>query len=352
MAASPEQRIPELDSVRGLAAFAVLLCHLPRGFWLGEHGVDVFFVLSGFLITGILLRNRGQPGLLKNFYARRGLRIWPIYYLLIPVIYLINSRRGHPSDTSGLPWYLLYAQNIWAYWGGPNRPFPHFWHTWTLAIEEQFYLLWPALAVLLSLRGVRWAAVVAAILPFGLRAGGLDRVTLFGHSDGLALGALLALYIHHGAATGADRRRDAPWFGAIALLGATGYFVAWRATSAAGMTGRQLVESSPGIGYSELFSLGLVGFVVLTTGSSALAMLRTRPLRKLGEISYGLYLYHWVLYELLDIKIKFGLRLGEPWWSDLIKVVLSIVVAMGSWRYLEQPILRLKDRFAYRPEAA
>src|SRR3954469_9272181 len=114
---SPNRRIIELDALRGMAAIAVLMFHLPRGFWFGATGVDLFFVLSGYLISAIILRYREQPGFLGVFYYRRLLRIFPIYYIAILVTLGINSLRKTPESTYGVWYTLFYAQNIHYYWG-------------------------------------------------------------------------------------------------------------------------------------------------------------------------------------------------------------------------------------------
>ncbi len=145
---NPASRIIELDALRGIAAVAVLVCHLPRGFWFGETGVDLFFVLSGFLITGIILRNLDQPAFLRTFYWRRILRIFPIYYLALLAVYSVNAFRSNPEDTTGFPFYLAYLQRLHGYWGGNFPVIPSLAHTWTLAIEEQFYIFWPFALVL------------------------------------------------------------------------------------------------------------------------------------------------------------------------------------------------------------
>ena len=120
------RRIPELDSIRGLAATTILLYHLvPATFHFGWAGVDCFFVLSSYLITSILLEYRKGPGFFVNFYARRSLRIWPIYYLCLVSLVAANAalRLGEPLE--GLPYYATYTQNITLYWGQQPPPFQH-----------------------------------------------------------------------------------------------------------------------------------------------------------------------------------------------------------------------------------
>src|SRR4051812_9144594 len=110
-------RVPELDALRAFAAGIVLLFHLrPEGFVFGWTGVDLFFVLSGYLITTIILQHQAAPGFLRNFYVRRGLRIWPLYYLTLFGLVALNPFLPRPQPMAGLPYYLTYTQNVPSYW--------------------------------------------------------------------------------------------------------------------------------------------------------------------------------------------------------------------------------------------
>ncbi len=119
----------------------------------GWASVDLFFVLSGYLITAILIRYERSPRLLVNFYARRGLRIWPVYYLTVAAVVVLGPILPVPTKWDGLGYYVLYLQNLPMYWSGKVPAFsPYVAHLWTLACEEQFYLIWPALVVLFGRR--------------------------------------------------------------------------------------------------------------------------------------------------------------------------------------------------------
>ena len=165
------KRIGELDAIRGMAALAIMVNHLPfsnRLTHLGAYGVDLFFVLSGYLITAIILKNAGSPGFMTAFYARRSLRIWPIYYLALLVVLAINPQFRPPFSLRGLPFYATYTQGIQLYWFGKLPPFsPLFDHTWTLALEEQYYLIWPALVLIFGGRSVAPMAIVLSLLAIG-----------------------------------------------------------------------------------------------------------------------------------------------------------------------------------------
>jgi peptidoglycan/LPS O-acetylase OafA/YrhL len=139
------RRIAELDSVRGLAIVAVLVFHANRT-WLpfGWAGVELFYVLSGYLITSIVLVHGDSPRFLRNFYVRRGLRTWPIYYLLIAVIVALSPWLARRFFWTRLPYVLTYTPGLSRLWGESDPRFSMYLaHTWSLAIEEQFYQNWP-----------------------------------------------------------------------------------------------------------------------------------------------------------------------------------------------------------------
>ncbi len=166
------QRVKELDSMRGLAAVAIVIYHLglfkvPLLGW----SIDFFFVLSGYLITSILLDNPPTGGFLISFYARRGLRIWPIYYLTLAAVVLLNPIVAKPGPLDGLPYYLTFTQNVTEYWsrGAPDFIWA-FRHTWSLAVEEQYYIIWPALLLFVGRARLAPAAVFFVTLSVILRA--------------------------------------------------------------------------------------------------------------------------------------------------------------------------------------
>jgi peptidoglycan/LPS O-acetylase OafA/YrhL len=346
--------IVELDGLRGLGAIAVLLAHLPRGFVFGQARVDLFFVLSGFLITGIIIRGLDSPQFLRTFYLRRAFRTFPIYYLSLFVVYALNAVRHHPSETHGFSYYLFYLQNIQWYWG--EEP-PHtglsLEHTWTLAIEEQFYLFWPSHLLLLTRlwgkTSTLYASLVFLIAPVILRTQGLDRFVLLGHSDGLALGSIIA-YLYHFLPQQSFRKLST-FFASVAAVAFPAYFAIWwqwqRLGDVAGSDASlDLATSIICAGY-----FGLLGFVVANAGKPFLGVLRYNVLGKIGRISYGLYLYHWIIYEALDDVVQFRWNLGQPYWLDVFKIVSSFGVASASWNFIEQPILALRERYTRRASA-
>ncbi len=343
-------RIAELDALRALAALGVLATHLSWGFGFGYTGVELFFVLSGYLITSIVVKNRRQPGFLRVFYVRRFLRIWPIYYLALGVLIALNLIRKHPEPMGGMAYYLTYLQYTWEYWHGAKPPTAlPLYHTWTLAAEEQFYLVWPVLLLVIGPRYLKPLALFLTVLPFLVRHYWGANDTLLGHCDGLALGALLSTLIP----TVPAKAPRTQWllFAALGLLSLAGYLAnAWY-LSGQGLAGVRISRSNAGISLISLAYFGLIGLVVILAGSRSLRWLRNPALCYLGRISYGLYLYHLLIFEWVDALFKFRMGYADSWRLDALKVGTSVAVAALSWHWIEQPILKLKDRFRYQRPA-
>ena len=196
----PARYIPELDGLRALAIVGVLLFHLHvPGAEFGWAGVQLFFVLSGFLITGILLNSKARSDYFSRFYVRRTLRIFPIYFLLLGLVLVYALLRRLPY--SGFPWYAFYFQNYYIGWTSNHTQFPGlFAHTWSLAVEEQFYLLWPLIVWVLSPRSLIafCCMLIVGGLTFQIAVGAITMnhfladAALPSCAAALALGALLA----------------------------------------------------------------------------------------------------------------------------------------------------------------
>jgi peptidoglycan/LPS O-acetylase OafA/YrhL len=183
-----------MDALRGIAAVMVLSLHLGLGeqFAVLASAVHLFFVLSGYLITRIILEHETLPGFLLPFYIRRIVRIWPIYYAVVFGFILVNSRLPYRQRTTGLPYYLTFTQFLPRYWFAQPPPFTiYFNHIWTLAAGEQFYLLWPLVAVLLGRRALLGTIPVLLASAFVARLW-LWPMLLVTNWDGFGLGALLA----------------------------------------------------------------------------------------------------------------------------------------------------------------
>lgn len=348
----PRDRVPELDALRGLAALAIVVFHV-RPSWLGNGwvAVDFFFVLSGYLITNIVLRHGGGAGFLKAFYLRRGLRVWPIYYLAIASVLILNPRVGGGDEIhwDGLPNYLTFTQNVAHHWSPEARFLSrNFLHTWTLAIEEQFYLFWPPVLCLLGRsRGrVAGAAVLLAIASVAIRCQGVPITALLARSDGLALGGLLASILDSRDGRAFAPRRLLRGF-ALTVVGSIVALVLIR--KAAGPSPAMGVPAWPGLtllAYNLCF-FGLIGVVVGATRAPWLAPLRVRPLVGLGHLSYGLYLYHFLLMGWAN-SLTGRLSTMPPIFARALAAgPVALLVAWLSWRLLERPILQFKDRFPY-----
>ncbi len=338
--------LPELDGLRGLAILWVVLYHChPRleGTWLysaalwGWAGVILFFALSGFLITSILLTTRDKPRYFHNFHARRALRIWPVYILLLAVVYLnapwfIGPSVGDAVKTA--PWlaYLFLVQNLFHL----TLP-PAIGPTWALCIEEQYYFLWAPLVRYLRKPWMLAALLLCALVgsPW-LRHGHHDWLTpthTLIHLDGIAWGSLLAIGLH----TLTLSRRVWLWMG---LGGMVAGF--WAAATIAG--GTAFLDSALAAGFA-----GGVLALIASTGARwpVHAALRRGPLAFYGRISYGLYMCH------ISVFIYFGwfdARMDRYGMAGNLAVVAfrlaaSTAAAAALWYGFESQILKLKRYF-------
>jgi peptidoglycan/LPS O-acetylase OafA/YrhL len=337
------RRYPELDALRGLAALVIVLYHLrfSRSWPLAQTAVDLFFVLSGFLITRGLVIEAGRPGWMQTFYTRRVRRIWPAYFLAFGVVVAVNSWLPRPEPLADWWRFATFTPFVSRYWGVEPPVFSRlFYHAWTLAIEEQFYLAWPVVLLLFGRRGLAVVCVGLVIVPAYLRAEGLSPNLLLTRCEGLALGAALALWRGRGEAGLGPRASLVLGALGVAMLGVP----AWR--SAAMGTWTAIVGESPAptvlaslqILRLNLLYLAMVGLAVEWSGAKGLAVLRGRWLSALGRISYGLYLYHPIVFALVTIGHRRAGLGGSVAW-DVVKVGLSVIVAAASWRWVESPLL-------------
>jgi peptidoglycan/LPS O-acetylase OafA/YrhL len=360
-----------LDGLRAIAALSVMLFHMHVP-WasLGWGGVTLFFVISGFLITRILLASREAPNYYSSFYLRRSLRILPIYYLYLFFAIALSCASGAPPNAGTTAFYLVYLQSIalvvWGAEGGWHGAPSDTLHTWSLAVEEQFYAVWPFVVRTLSPRalGVLLGALVVGAPLYRaviVNVGNVYCVTavIATHLDALALGAGLALWVRAGAT-----RKQVTIAGAgaalvggaalAALIARSGLLIWGTPDGWLKIPGNHLVYSAFAVA-----SLGLVALAVAGT-PGYVRVLETRPFTFLGKRSYGLYLYHLCAFRLLDEGL---IKLNEHWtwvipaarqpsgyWLVIgLAIALVAGIAALSWRLVEQPFLRLKDRYAARP---
>ncbi len=350
--------IPELDALRAFAILPVLAFHsgiiayypesaAARLAGYGWAGVDLFFVLSGFLITGILLDARGGARYFRNFYARRALRIWPLYYAaLVLMFFVLRPGRFFPAPIYPFHYYAFYAQNLLGREYGPTP-----WAiTWSLAVEEQFYLLWPLLVWACSRKSLQRLLVGLVIAAPVLRAVAIAHhasqyfVSTFPlcRFDTLAVGALLACWLRSPSFSLARLRRGSlAVFAVAAALLFAGIFLPWQITDP--------LHIIPQYSLLAFLSAGLIWMALVSAleGSRLSPILRNRVLRYIGKISYGLYLLHGTVFQFVG---DLGMR---PVWLRLVVEVAALFLLMSaSWRWFESPILRLKSRFQSVPAAA
>jgi len=355
------KHIPELDGVRGIAILLVMVYHFgtstkPGGLLgdvlgLGWIGVDLFFVLSGFLITGILLDPKGSPHYFPYFYIRRVLRIFPLYYLTILLFFNLVLPIAHRFNQlsyisiSQQIWYLLYLVNWYGGWGHSIVPFGHFW---SLCIEEQFYLIWPVLIALSSRRTFLWICVALIVLSPVLRLtlGHNSPSPLFLYfvtpfrMEPIALGALIAIvWRQDQVAPLARLTMTWVWIPAVAILT---FLCLYSQTTVP--VGRYMVR----YGYTciDLAFASLVFLVVQAVRSgSPVGLLRNSLLMKFGKYSYAMYVFHAPISQYIPKFLHFGPRLARVGLALGIGITVTYVLALISWRTIESPFLRLKSRF-------
>ncbi len=361
--------VPALDGVRGVAILLVILYHFASSmqvlginspllvpFAFGWCGVDVFFALSGFLITGILLDTKASANYFRAFYARRVLRIFPLYYGALALMIVLRASFpdagiwGSYADL-GAPgsylWPALFLQNLAISFRGTDAS-GVLAHYWSLAVEEHFYLLWPLLVWLLSRR---WTAILAMLAFAGSVAAralalhrGMDTDYVFGltplRMDGLAIGALAAILIRSHDARRLSR------LAALALTGTVAFLciLFWMRGTAD--------QSDPAIwiaGYPLVSAATAAALVWCCAGGRFARLLSARPLRWFGKYSYGLYVWHPIVGMLL---LHSRLSLVPPGAGPglviviiLFVFVLDLLVAWVSYQLWEKRFLKLKRHF-------
>ncbi len=309
-------------------------------------GLDLFFVLSGFLISSIILSDGGRPGFLRSFYVRRGLRIWPAYYLLIFGVALAVAINPEVGTLRGLPNYLTFTQNL-SYYGSDHAPAlaRPAELTWSLAVEEQFYLAWPLLLSLVGVSRMRPLALSLIVAAIAARQSGFHSWILICHCDAFAVGGLLALALRgRGGAEVSSR-------GLTLRLAAVGSGCFFYLLVVLPLLGGRPFDEERGPWALNLtvvaafFACG-IGLVVGHSGHAVLAPLRARWLVSLGTISYGIYLYHIAALLSCDWLLRrSGLSTSL---APFLAAPLTVALAAASWARIEKPFLRLKDRFPYR----
>jgi peptidoglycan/LPS O-acetylase OafA/YrhL len=350
----PFNYMPQLDGLRAFAVFAVLIQHfllpikshplIPKVSW-GHYGVLLFFVLSGFLITRILLKLRGEPkgSALRIFYTRRMLRIFPIYYLTIFFFAVL----GYAPIRNYLIWHLLYLSNNYLAIAGENV-FEFAGHFWSLCVEEQFYLFWAPLILIAPIRRMHrfiWFAIGGAVLfrlmvtLFGVGPLAANR-TVIGCLDSLGLGALLAFYWNN--PNQYNKQKDKlvrfglligiPLFVATIMINviplSTSFLHIVR------LLNRQVTTDF----FAALAFVAIVDLAARNSLPLFGKVLQWQPIRFIGKISYGIYIYHLFLLIVIP-KGDFS--------RFLLLTSLTIGIATLSYHFIENPINKLKSHFPY-----
>lgn len=371
--------IGALDGLRGIAVLLVLTFHFSWEFserspffvglkhvlWSGWMGVDMFFVLSGYLITrGLVKDSAFSVGKrLKLFWARRAFRIFPLYYIVLIVGTIVCIALGQTQHVPGAGYWLYFQNYTLAFDPMPLRWTAHFW---SLAIEEQFYFVWPLFVLLVAKAwrprfalGLLVASAIArAALLLALpkilhwdpeQAAKLVYRATPTHMDGLLVGALLAML---------EREADHPWnawvqkvarptffLGLVALLG----MMVW--THGFGTYDRRVMI----LGYPLLAVLFGASVVLAANGRFSPVtqnVLSSGILASVGKVSYGMYIFHWVFVALLADPMRIAMETQGAMLSSAMSVgaivlgiAASYLLAQVSYRFVESPFLKLKDRF-------
>jgi peptidoglycan/LPS O-acetylase OafA/YrhL len=369
--------VAALDGLRGLAILLVLFVHfvgdeLPRGAAeraavkmanYGIWGVDLFFVLSGFLITGILLDKRSSAHYYRDFYARRTLRIFPLYFATLFFLFVVLPRlpihypTGLAESADHQAWLWTYGCNFYLARAG-GWALPYVSHFWSLAVEEHFYLVWPFLVHALSRRALVAASATGVALALGLRLflarSGASDVALVVLTpcriDAFCVGALLAVAVRDVGVAAVGKlgaRSLAPFAGAVIVVSAVH-------AATAGSLGTVLLPVR-GTLIACLCGALIVWCLVAARNTRMGRFVGSRAMRALGKYSYGLYVVHGVVAYAMQVRgvtAIIAARVGSHSLAIALQALLgagaSLVLAVLSYELMEKHFLQLKDRIAPR----
>jgi peptidoglycan/LPS O-acetylase OafA/YrhL len=345
-----QRRFNALDGVRAVAVLLVVTWHV-RGGELsdlnGDFGVSAFFILSGYLITTLAVREEARTGRFSyaGFMIRRIFRIWPLLWLGVGVysvaIYGFHLDNRVHAFTKAIPYYLFYFPEVPSFSVPPTSmhgegPVP-FSGVWSLGIEEKFYLVWPivAFAILKNRRGRGWlalalSAVFYLVQEFGTR---FEAKYLYAYAP-IALGAALAFCLQNRRGFEFFRRAVPAWLAAVVLLGSI-YLNHYR-------------PGVPGTVVHEVLVAALIGYVVVNPTSIGARMMSNAMLRRIGELSYGLYLFHVLGLKVADKLLPSGQTLPLAFAEMAIGLPLAYVGCELLHRYFEGPAQDFGRRLAQR----
>jgi peptidoglycan/LPS O-acetylase OafA/YrhL len=357
---------PGIDGLRAIAASVVILFHLiPISILhLGWTGVDLFFCISGFLITSILIKNKGHEHFLKNFYIRRALRIFPLYYLILIPLLLLTVSLSRSYNFTNVISYIFYLQNFTAISDGYLFGLGH---TWSLAVEEQYYILFPFIVYFIPMRYLTKTLIILITLAVSLRFYLAQNYTeiyyqstiIFTRADSILMGGLLpCLYFNDTRLNKSLVRRVSISFLLIGFILLSVFFV-WQYNNIShsnlflNFGNTNLKNNSIGQFKYTILALIFSGFIGIIAYSKSkfisqlIIFLEVKPLKYLGTISYGLYIYHFPIQVICEsLFIKLGLSI-PMFIALIIKLLLTFIISHLSFRYVEKPILSLKQKFEY-----
>jgi len=350
---------PALDGLRGIAILLIVFYHnfgFINYFFFGWLGVDLFFVLSGFLITDILLKTKNSPNYLKNFYIRRVLRIFPLYYLAL-ILFLVITPNVIPNLLSldyyvqNQIWFWAYLQN-WLFIFYPSHTDSALNHFWSLAVEEQFYLVWPFIILLfrktrpliyllivlligvISLRFVLWTFQIERLAYFNLYT--------FSRIDGICIGSLLAVL------RTVNQKAINRYFTFIVLGLAVLNFVFY-------FFNKQNQFSYPYLAIAGYTTFAIIFGLLVNEGverqdTFISRLLSFRTFRFFGVISYSLYVFHWPVYLMTSPFLKKWAEknfeiVNPSITASIIATILSVLLAWLSFHFFEKRFLALKKKF-------
>lgn len=344
----------ELDGIRAIAALMVMFFHffhelvtsnptlilIKKFAFIGQTGVSLFFVLSGFLITRILLNTKHTDGFFTNFYVRRALRIFPLYYLFLIIFYflipVIENTEFVPFEQQIYFWVYLQNFAITFNWNsnGPQ-------HFWSLAVEEHFYFIWPLLIYYLDKKRIKVAIYSLILIAFLVRLIlVINHIEVFYFTfcrmDELAVGALLAVWEVNGKLDN-YKANNFIKMAAVLLIPTLGL---WIFTSGMGLDLVQVIKFI----LLAFCYFCFIGFAITTNENHWLKIfLRNRFFSYAGKISYGLYVYH----PLCFLFVNTHLQLNSIIISFMVSFALCFLIASASFYLLESKFLSFKNKFNY-----
>lgn len=363
--------IPALDGVRGLAIIMVLLVHfigdtqpgtsfekvLTQVTSYGAMGVDLFFVLSGFLITGILFDSRKKPAYFKNFYMRRVLRIFPLYYAVllvalagIPRVVDINELNDAVDHQA---WLWTYSANIFVALKGSFESLPVFSHFWSLAVEEQFYMVWPLVVFFCSGPRLKQVAIIVAagalVLRFSMILASVNDVAVYaltpGRLDALAMGALLSIVV-----------RDDPRTHRLGRIANLTFVISATFIVLSFILTRWVPSARPSL--HEIRQTAFAGCfcsILLYSISGprfVRQFFRSHTMTFFGKYSYGLYVFHFLFcYFLLRYRTEFvvarlvGSHTLAIFIQAAVGIGVAVIISLLSYNLFEKHFLKLKAKF-------